>query len=299
LRYRIGELRAFNRFPRRLRITDAGPRGLRVLLYGIPYADWNATLCDPELWRGLRVVSEVRRVPGWHLLLPRRAGTILIPMKTEHHLGAPRRYPGLLADREAIGMLADKSRFPVWMAAHGFASDMPAVYADGDSATFPCVVKRHAFSASVGVEIATSRAHLDAILQSRWFRGKPAVLQALVPGTVEYATFLLCDRGRILWDATFASTMAGPAVIKNDDNPGERRVVATPPQALERFAGILGALRYSGPCAIDYKRRDDGRPAIFEINPRLGGTLMMPAHAAMLRDALAKLIEAVTAAPGS
>jgi carbamoylphosphate synthase large subunit len=39
----------------------------------------------------------------------------------------------------------------------------------------------------------------------------------------------------------------------------------------------------------------DGRMQIFEINPRLGGTLMLPAQAVDLRAALTCIIEHATA----
>jgi len=57
----------------------------------------------------------------------------------------------------------------------------PATYATPDEAAFPCMVKRLDLSASVGVEIATSRSHLAEILHSGLFSGHPFLLQALAP----------------------------------------------------------------------------------------------------------------------
>jgi hypothetical protein len=291
LRVHVQEARTFRRFPMRLRLTPSVGPGLRVILYGLPYGDWNATLSDRKLWQNLEVVSELRRIPGFRWLLPLSTErTVLIPMKTSHTVDAPRRYRSLMPDRRSALILADKNAFQSYMVENGLTDYVPATYARPDDAIFPCVVKRLDLSASVGVEIATSQAHLGEILQSGLFNGRPSLLQALVPGVLEYATFCICDGGRILWDSTFVSTMSGPAMIKNEDNGKDRRIVTTPAEVLKQFETVLAPLDYSGPCVIDYKIADDGRVKIFEINPRLGGTLLLKPNAELLRGALRQIL---------
>lgn len=293
LRVHVQEVRTFRRFPMRLQMTPAEGPGLRVILYGLPYGDWNPTLSDRQLWQDLRVVSELRRIPGVRWLLPwSTERTVVIPMKTSHTVDAPRRFRGLIPDRRSARILADKNAFQAYMAEKKLMAYAPATYPDPDAAVFPCVVKRLDLSASIGVEIAASRAHLDEIQRSGLFTGRPSLLQALVPGSVEYATFCICDGGRILWDCTFASTMSGPAVIKNEDNGKDRRTVTTPPAVLKQFETVLAPLNYRGPCVVDYKILDDGRVQIFEINPRLGGTLLLKANAGLLREALGHILAA-------
>jgi len=291
LRVHVREARTFRRFPMRLRMTPAAGPGLRVILYGLPYGDWNATLSDRKLWQDLEVVSELRRIPGFRWLLPWSSEhTVLIPMKTSHTVDAPRRYRSLIADRRSALILGDKDAFQAYMAENGLMAYTPATYATPDEAAFPCVVKRLDLSASVGVEIATSRSHLAEILQSGLFSGHPFLLQALAPGILEYATFCICDGGRILWNSTFVSTMSGPAMIKNEDNGKDRRIVTTPAEVLRQFEAVLAPLNYRGPCVIDYKIADDGRVQIFEINPRLGGTLLLKSNAGLLRQALGHIL---------
>jgi hypothetical protein len=293
LRVQVQEIRNFRRFPLRLKMAASEGPGLRVILYGLPYADWNRTLSDRTLWQDLKVVSELWRIPGlWWLLPWSPRNTVVIPMKTAHAINVPGRYRGLIPDRRSVRILADKNAFQRYIADNGLAGYAPATYASPDTAAFPCVVKRLDLSASVGVEIARSRDHLDEILRSGLFAGQRYILQGLVPGVIEYATFCVCDRGRVLWDCTFASTMSGPAVIKNEDNGKNRRIVATAPEVLRQFETVLAPLDYRGPCVIDYKLTDDGRVQIFEINPRLGGTLLLKAHAGLLREALSHILSA-------
>lgn len=293
LRVQVQEVRNFRRFPLRLKFTPSEGPGLRVILYGLPYADWNRTLTDRALWQDLRVVSELRRIPGVRWLLPwSTRNTVVIPMKTAHTVNAPRRYRGLIPDRRSAHILADKHAFQHYIADNGLTPYAPETFTSPDTAMFPCVVKRLDLSASVGVEIARSREHLDEILQSGLFTGQRYVLQAVVPGVVEYATFCVCDGGKVLWDCTFASTMSGPAVIKNEDNGKNRVIVTTPPEVLRQFETVMAPLNYRGPCVIDYKITDDGRVQIFEINPRLGGTLLLRMHAGLLREALGHILAA-------
>ena len=54
---------------------------------------------------------------------------------------------------------------------------------------------------------------------------------------------------------------------------------------------MLAPLNYRGPCVIDYKLAD-GRVQIFEINPRLGGTLLLKSNAGLLREALGHILAA-------
>jgi hypothetical protein len=290
-RYHLSEVRDFWRHPLRLSLVPAEGPGLLVILYGIPYGDWNAMLANRDLWESLRVVSGVVRVPGFWPLLPRATDrTVLIPMKSGHAVTAPRRYRGLWPDRRSLRILDNKKEFQSYMENNGLAAYCPARYRSPEQAVFPCIVKRLDLSGSIGVEIARSRAHLDEVLESPVFARRPYILQELVSGTMEYATFCICDGGRILWHWTFESTMAGPAVIKNEDNDKNRRILEAAPAVLQQFETVLAPLAYSGPCIVNYKFTAEGVVQIFEINPRFGGSLLQPPQAHRLREALGLIL---------
>jgi hypothetical protein len=66
-----------------------------------------------------------------------------------------------------------------------------------------------------------------------------------------------------------------------------------PPTALlEAVERMLGPLRYNGPCNVDFTIRACGAPAVFEINPRFGGSLFRPANRDRLKQALRFLVDA-------
>src|SRR6185437_9619635 len=78
----VREVRNFRRFPFVVRDPAPGPH---VVLYGIPYGDWNVALTQAGVWRG--IASRVVRVPavGSALLswVSSRAA-VFIPMKEVH-----------------------------------------------------------------------------------------------------------------------------------------------------------------------------------------------------------------------
>ncbi len=290
-RYNLSEVRNFWRHPLRLRLAPAKGPGIRVVLYGIPYGDWNAMLADRRLWESLEIVSEVLRVPGFWALLPRATDrTVVIPMKSEHAATAPRRYRGLWPDRRSLDILDDKDKFQSYMEDQGLAAYCPARYRTPGQAVFPCIVKRLDLSGSIGVEIARSHAHLDEILGSPVFAHRPYILQELVAGTKEYATFCVCEDGRILWHWTFESTMASPTVIKNENNDKNRRILDAAPAVLKQLEAVLAPLAYRGPCIVNYKLAPDGTVRVFEINPRFGGSLLQPPQVDRLREALGHIL---------
>ena len=68
--------------------------------------------------------------------------------------------------------------------------------------------------------------------------------------------------------------------------------MTAPAEVLEQFDTVLAPLGYRDPCVIDYKIAGEGRVQIFEINPRLGGTLLLKSNAGLLREALGHMLAA-------
>jgi len=292
-RLHLREVRNFYRYPRRLRIARHGSEGLRVVLYGIPFDDWNQPLISPELWEGIEQVTEVVRVPAFPFLAPADdKPTVFIPMKDVHATQLPQGCRTLAPDRTSIALLSHKGRFASYLALAALSNYRPLHYPDAEQAVFPCVVKRVDLSASVGVAVARSRAHLDEILADVIFYGHPYLLQELVSGSTECVACFVCGRGRILWDCTFETDMDGPAIVKREGSGRNRRQIQTPRKVIAAVEEVLTPLDYDGFCVIDYKVADDGDAKILEINPRLGGTLLRPEYMPQLREAISCLLSA-------
>lgn len=107
-----------------------------------------------------------------------------------------------------------------------------------------------------------------------WLRSGSHFVQSLVAGRHEMATHVLMHRGQpALW-ATVEYDMGFSHRVKGVTAREQHRswLRETPAQAL--WLRMLQAIGFSdGTCCIDY-RIADGRPMLFEINPRFGFSLM-------------------------
>lgn len=142
-----------------------------------------------------------------------------------------------------------------------------------------------------GIAVARSPEELARLRRAGNWRDKECVLQAFIPGAVEYVTHCVCLDGRILWSCSFACEKERPDQIRAGMDHQKIEPTAIAPRMLDRIARVLAPLGFSAPCSVDYTLSGDGDILIFEINPRFGGTLTMPEHADRLAEALACIID--------
>lgn len=269
---------------------------MRTVIYGLHSADWMSALApDASVWSLIPEVESVVQ-PGDHLGdLELSAEDVLIPLMERHALTAPAAGRQLLADRETLSMLRNKANFGAWMRDAGLAHLMPDEYADAEHAQFPCVLKRTDLNGGNGIVLATSAEHLTELLQDPIYAGHPVVLQEHVQGPVEYVVFMICKRGRVLWQRTFKHTLAAGHALRTHRTPIKTEMVEPPAELLAACSELMARLKYTGPVNIDCTVKD-GRAAIYEANPRLGGTLMLPAMVEHLAEALGVIIESAEVA---
>lgn len=286
----------FSGFARRLR-RSTGPadnRPCRVIVFGTHSEDWMQAL-EPgaAVWQLLENVAAVVTVPAGAPLPPPHADmrTVILPLMEPHIIACPRdTHDGLIPSPEAVRILGDKAAFAAYVRDHRLEALCPPVFATPAKATFPCVIKRCDLNGAEGVAIAETAADLEALRTAAPWQGHPVVLQSFQPAPFQYVTHAVCQSGRIVAGHSFRQTLPAGERLRG----WATQVVCAPftptwrqRRALERF---LKPLAYSGPCNFDYVLKPDGRVCLFEINPRLGGSLMMPdnvhALAGMLRAVL-------------
>lgn len=290
--------RLFMSLPKRVTFSHAArsdAQPVRVVIYGEFAHDWFPALLNPQLWPGITCVVEVLRMPdrpGVRLPPPVVAGsrTVIVPLSNDNTRNCPPHFHALIPDERALDTFGNKASFVAFMAVSGLAGFCPKVFAGDDEVAFPAVLKRADLDAGEGIEIVRSRDDLARLRQADVWRGKECVLQAFVPGTLEYVTHCVCQDGRILWHCTFACEMEHPEQIRAGLLRQTITPAATSPRVLDQIRRIIALIGYSGPCNVDYKLSPEGDVIIFEINPRFGGSLMMPEHMQWLREALACII---------
>lgn len=273
--------------------SPKGMRPVRVIIYGTHTNDWMKALgSDSPVWDGLIPGREliVENVPDGPIPPAEKKGmtTLVLPLMEDHTASCPVGYVGLLPSKKALETLRDKAAFARYAAMNRLSHRCPTVYPNRAVLHFPCVVKRTNLNAGVGIEYADNDERLNDVLQAPIFRDAQYLLQAYVPGASEYVTHCVCSRGRILWHCSYVYELpcgqkfriAGSASVKAKITPAQ----------LSELAAFLAPLSYSGPCNIDHKLTADGHVVVFEINPRLGGSLMYPENVRDLRAALSYLI---------
>lgn len=265
---------------------------VRLVVIGEPFADWVPALTAPETWRAVPAVGEVvLKLDDSPLALdslpPPRPGrrTLVLPLRENAIAACPRGF-GLYPSPEAVAILRDKRRFAAYVAAQGLARLCPANYTRVEEVALPCIVKP-AYEHERSVVVRTREA-FDRLLAGAASLPRRFAFQEFIPGTTEYTTHAIVQHGRAVWTRSFAFEKEGDARVGV-----EFRTMAPfdpPPAVLDAVECLLRPLDYSGPCNMDYTLRPSGEIAVFEINPRFGGTLFLPQTRRILTEALACLV---------
>jgi hypothetical protein len=165
----------------------------------------------------------------------------------------------------SIELCDDKFQLNEVLIVSGFGNLIPKM---GTSLLFPYIVKRRLDEWG-----RHSRIVLDAGQEGdvAALRDDPDYFgQEFILGTHEYATHILFSEGRIERSLTIEYVFDTPTPIKGQLKPLYKTICRCP--FLDLFASILAAIDFQGICCVNYKLRG-GSPFVFEINPRIGGSL--------------------------
>lgn len=269
---------------------------LRVILYGLHTRDWMTALTSAALWKELDFVEQVLLVtdapkPDIPDPVPATIRTVVIPLLETHTKNCPRNFPSLIPDALSLYMLGDKLAFSAYVRWNRLQHLCPVTYPNSEEADYPCILKRADLNGGTGISVVNSLQHLQSLLPLRGWSGKTIVLQSLVRGDMEYVTHCVCKDGRILWHCSFACEMYSDQDIRGPLNVKARQAYTISEKNIADIEAFLLPLHYTGPCNVDYKLGEDGTIIVFEINPRLGGTLMLPENVDYLREALLCIIK--------
>lgn len=275
-------------------IPEGRRKDILVVIWGVHTPDWMDALApSAPVWKALPDVREVLLLPDSAPGVPLRARwgrrTVVVPLMEMHIERRPARYASLAPTPAALATLADKGRFVDYVARHGLTHLCPTPYGSIEDAAFPCIIKRTDLNGGCGVQLAATSEQARSILARVPFAGHSCVIQSLAPVLVEYAVHCVCVGGRILWHRAYACDREREQIRRGNDGVALRSA-AVPEGVLRELESFLRPLAYTGPCNFDCSWDGDGRLVVFEINPRLGGSLMRPEHVADLAACLAVIL---------
>jgi carbamoylphosphate synthase large subunit len=172
----------------------------------------------------------------------------------------------------------------------GFAQFVPEVWYHEQTLIFPCLIKREDLNAGRGIYRLENAFDLMRIRQDPIFSGHSYFFEQQIPGEEEFVTHIVAKNGCILLMHTFCYSMGKENFIRVPGNYEKIFSVELPLHLKTILGLVIKSFNYSGPACINFKVHN-GAPKIFEINPRMGGSLMMTDNLKYLVDVLGALID--------
>ncbi|MGD0733075.1 MAG: ATP-grasp domain-containing protein, partial [Terracidiphilus sp.] len=190
---------------------------------------------------------------------------------------------------ETVSLCDDKLTLAQFLTAEGFGELVPPLRSAG--APYPYVWKKRRGWFGMHCHIVKGpedESGLD-LKDPEWFA------QEFVPGEVEFATHFLRVGGPIRYVSTFVHKMAAAGVVNGvQETPVDSKFMRGC-LYLDIFSEILARIEFEGTACFDYKVVN-GRPVLFEINPRFGGSLCTDVTAYL--DAYVGSLAPQSTAPG-
>jgi carbamoylphosphate synthase large subunit len=220
----------------------------------------------------------------------RKLRTVIIPLMESHLYEMPTNFTSLTSTPELVSLMSDKLLLTENLIANGLAQCVPKTWTDPTNLVFPSIIKRRDLNAGKGIRILKSVHELHEALSDLEFHEKHYFFQEFVSGDVEYVCHLVALKGKVLFSNYFMYQLPNLETIRGWQSaiPITKLGVNLNHETSRTIKNVIKHLNYSGPCNIDFKLIN-GIPKIFEINPRLGGSLMVEENLPVL----AKILEIV------
>jgi len=258
-------------------------------------SDWGYPLKDQSFWTHFSEIEKVRfqnslvedQLPLDAWILPLRESDISDVLKSKMSLMS------LLPPQSTIHICGDKGRFLDFMHENSLSDFVPKSYGYfSKDAKFPLILKPYISKASDNIFICNNRFEIfkHLLLGKIHFRQlrRKFLAQEYIQGGHEFTFYCVCVNGEILWSVSRYRKL-------NDDFLSPQDVyevdylLEIPEECKKVFRKCFELLRFSGPVTIDFTMVD-GKPLIFEINPRFGGGLFTSPQ---LRPALIKCLRVI------
>jgi len=166
---------------------------------------------------------------------------------------------------ESVDICDDKYVFYTTLTAKGLEYLMPKV---GKGLPLPYMVKKKVADSGDNCYAITS-SEKENEFESQ-INDPDYFCQEIVQGTREYATHILFKDHKVVCSINIKYVFANGTFVKGKDKFICTKIEKCP--HLDTFASIMDAIGFEGLCCFNYKEVD-GKPYVFEINPRFGGSL--------------------------
>jgi carbamoylphosphate synthase large subunit len=266
-----------------------------VVIYGKGlWSSWKDALgADSEFWKGFSSIEKVIEVDNIDFPLQEICKnynkTVLIPLSVEDNFNHPKGYLTLVSSHDTLNTFNNKDLFYEFLEQNDLQEYFPKLLNTTSSTPeFPFIMKRLDLYGGVGIVLIWDQERYEWALNNHRFKDHRYLVQEYIEGDVEYVTQVMCKDGEVLWNVTFE----GPVPRDGKVNMGpfaENKIVTMEPEVLDVFRKIFKLANYSGPANVNFKLRD-GKPVIFESNPRFGGSMFLPMFRPQLKQSITALL---------
>ena len=184
------------------------------------------------------------------------------------------------SSKKSIKLLNNKMNFCNYMMENGFGEYIPKVFinhSDGkrnvqSDITYPCIFKLNKTCSGYKSVVILSVNNLYSILNNK--QNKNYIIQEYIVSPNEYSGHFYIMNGLIKYFVLYMATDNNKNYIQKGKMSNYVKVIDNRIDfCMDIFSKIFTKLNYTGFACADFKLYDDNLK-IFEINPRLGGTII-------------------------
>jgi glutathione synthase/RimK-type ligase-like ATP-grasp enzyme len=189
---------------------------------------------------------------------------------------------------DAIRILNNKAKFTKYFIENNLSEYIPKTYFIKTNSidykqeiTFPCIYKPCIGSLGSNIRIIKNCSDLNFDL------GNNYIIQEYVKNSNEYVGNFIVNNGKIIYSIILKETFTDDLYYKNY-SAKNYSIIDITANITETFNTIFTRLNYTGMACADYKIIND-KVIVFEINPRLGATIIKTDLLYNMIDELIKL----------
>ena len=175
-----------------------------------------------------------------------------------------------IPSRNIFETFDDKTKFYKYMINNDFSEYIPKVYnlKGYNEIIMPCILKHN--KSWYGRQTYIIKTERDI---PRDINLDEYAICEIIEGKIEYATHILANNGEIIKELTIQHSFDRPVFVHGvTKKPTTSHEIKINSNVLNIFKDIVKKSQYSGIICVDYKIVNNC-PKIFEINPRVGGSL--------------------------
>ena len=243
-----------------------------------PFDDWTTIINNLKI-PNVSIIKNENSILNIKYLMEiiKNNNCIIIPLKYEdikfitsniipeyiHHFLCPRNY-------ETIEILNNKTLFYQFMIENNFQKSIPKTYKINDKLLnpiiYPCIFKLPITFGGHGSHICYNKYQLDTYENTNieYF------IQEFISGPIEYSAHLFVLDGVIKYGVCYSTIHNIKVYIQRGKMTKYKKILNFD---FDKFSEIFMKLKYTGFACVDFKIINNSIK-IFEINPRLGGTIV-------------------------